>query len=126
MSNNSNPTLINTIFWANTTNQITNGAGSTTTISYSIIQGGYPGTGNSSADPKLQPMASNGGFTQTHALGAGSSAIDTGDPTTCAVIDQRGFPRPVDGDGDGLAVCDMGAYEADFSGFRLFLPSILR
>jgi predicted outer membrane repeat protein len=126
MSKYSNPTLINTIFWANTTNQLTNGAGSTTTISYSIIQGGYPGTGNSSADPKLQPLASNGGFTQTHALGAESSAIDTGDPTTCAVIDQRGYPRPVDGDGDGLAVCDMGAYEADFSGFRLFLPSILR
>jgi len=25
-----------------------------------------------------------------------------------------------------LAVCDVGAYEADFSGFRLFLPLTLK
>ena len=65
----------------------------------------------------LGPLASNGGPTLTHALGGGSSAIDAGDNPTCAVapvnnLDQRGVVRPIDGDAVGVAVCDVGAYEA--------------
>ena len=65
----------------------------------------------------LAPLADNGGPTRTHALLAGSVAIDTGDPATCAAdpvanLDQRGQPRPQDGDADGSAVCDVGAFEA--------------
>ena len=61
------------------------------------------------ADPLLGALANNGGATQTHALGAGSPAIDAGDPATCLAppvsgVDQRGFARP--------AACDIGAYEA--------------
>jgi len=63
-------------------------------------------------DPKLGPLQDNGGPTQTHALLAGSPAIDTGNPTGCKeyhrrvlTSDQRGVSRP-----QGTA-CDIGAFE---------------
>lgn len=65
---------------------------------------------NQSGDPKLGPLADNGGATQTIALQVGSAAIDTGDDSVCAAahvnkLDQRGFARPFG------AHCDIGAYE---------------
>jgi hypothetical protein len=60
-------------------------------------------------DPELGPLADNGGFTRTHLPGA--AAIDRGSEA-CPADDQRGLPRPVDGDGDGTAACDAGAVEA--------------
>jgi CSLREA domain-containing protein len=73
-----------------------------------------PGT---AGDPMLAPLADNGGPTHTMALPPGSAAIDAGDPHICEDepvenLDQRGVGRPIDGDGDGLAVCDVGAFEA--------------
>lgn len=67
-------------------------------------------------DPRLGPLTSNGGPTQTMALGVGSAAIDHGDPAFAPATDQRGNAR-TDGDGDGLIVPDLGAYEAAASPF---------
>jgi predicted outer membrane repeat protein len=62
------------------------------------------------ADPRLAPLADNGGRTRTMALSSGSAAIDAA-TATFPSADQRGVPRPRDGDGDGSARADLGAYE---------------
>ena len=66
----------------------------------------------------LGPLQNNGGPTQTHALVAGSPAIDAGNPSGCRdslgvllLADQRGFLRLDDGNHDGTSRCDIGAYE---------------
>ena len=64
---------------------------------------------------RLDPLADNGGPTPTHALLPQSPAIDAGPAAGgtegCASQDQRGRPRPADGNGDGTARCDIGAFE---------------
>jgi hypothetical protein len=73
------------------------------------------------SDPLLDPLADNGGYStpdgviQTHALQAGSRALDkipynTNGCGTTITTDQRGVARP-DSTGDTSGSCDMGAYE---------------
>jgi len=65
-----------------------------------------PGGGDQSfTDALLGPLADNGGPTLTHALGAGSPAIDTAGAGACTATDQRGVARP---QGAG---CDAGSVE---------------
>jgi hypothetical protein len=85
-------------------------------------------------DPKLSALAYRVGedllakifhigADRVHALLPGSPAIDRGADELCIDFissfsantegfnDQLGAKRPIDGDGDGVAHCDMGAYE---------------
>lgn len=57
------------------------------------------------SDAGLGALADNGGPTLTHALSAGSQAIDAGGAASCPATDQRGVTRP---QGAG---CDVGAFE---------------
>jgi hypothetical protein len=59
-----------------------------------------------SVDPRLGPLANNGGPSMTHALLAGSPAIDRFRAATCPLFDQRAFGRPAG------AACDSGAFES--------------
>jgi len=95
----------------------------TTDISGSVRSGGHnliqtdpsgagymAGTGDIiGQDPRLLPLANNGGPTLTEALMTNSPAMGTADPAACAAppvngVDQRGFPR-------NAAFCDIGAWD---------------
>jgi len=69
-------------------------------------------------NPLLGALQNNGGTTPTHALLVGSPAIDAGNNAlTSEAFDQRGavFPRIRDGNGDGTAIVDIGAFEVQFA-----------
>lgn len=70
-------------------------------------------TGNQlGADPMLDAVPRfHGAATKTLNLRPGSPAIDAGDPANFLATDQRGIARPVDGDGNGSALPDIGAFE---------------
>lgn len=85
---------------------------------------GLVGTGDlTEIDPNIGPLTDNGGPTETNALLTGSPAIDAVPVADCTddlgnplIIDQRGFTRPVDGDGDTVVACDIGAFEFGATG----------
>ena len=98
--------------------------GPITTAGYNVIEavsagcGFVAGTGDlTGMDPLVGALGSNGGPTPTHPLLSGSLAIDAGNPAGCSdgvnplATDQRGEPRAVDGNEDGMVRCDIGAFE---------------
>lgn len=101
-----------------------------TSLGHNLEDGGTCALGQpsdmSNTAPSLDPLGGYGGGTPTHALAADSPAIDAGDNAACPATDQRGGARPVDGDGDGQAVCDIGAYEYGATLPWLYLPLVLR
>jgi hypothetical protein len=111
MSNDSsNPTITNSIIWENTAPEDTLFIfnNSTPVITYSDIEGGFgaPEDHNINADPLLGDLGTYGSNMQVLPLLPGSPAIDAGQDSSCAPIDERDITRPM------LHHCDMGAYES--------------
>ncbi len=109
----SSPTVTNCVLWGDSPGEI--GGSGTPTVTYSNVQGGFPGTGNIDADP-LFVDPDNGDYR----LQAGSPCIDAGHNWAIAGLadtDLDGNPRfaadKIDFDpGCGIpVVVDMGAYE---------------
>ena len=77
-------------------------------------------------NPLLGPLTNNNGLTWTHALLAGSAAIDhvisgcTDQQGNPLAVDQRGVTRP-----QGLH-CDIGAFEVTITTQRVYLPLVRR
>ena len=65
------------------------------------------------SDPKLDPLAHNGGRTPTHLPRKASPAVDAVSGSSCPPPgrDQRGVKRPQNGDGEAGKRCDLGAVE---------------
>ncbi len=104
ISTNSGNNVVNSIIWGN--NAVKSSYTGNLNITYSDVQGGWPGTGNINLDPLFSTAGD-------YSLQDASPCIDSGTDiaVNLPVDDLWGSIRPQDGDYSGTAEYDMGAYE---------------
>jgi CSLREA domain-containing protein len=110
-------TLVNTIVANNTASLGIDCAGTITSLGNNLV-GDWSGcdyvagNGELLGDPGLDALVDEGTAGRIYyPLLSTSQAIDMGSNVDCEATDQPGTTRPLDGNGDGNAVCDIGAYE---------------
>jgi parallel beta-helix repeat protein len=104
----SKPTLTNCILWGDEApEEIYIRLGGTPVITYSNVQGGWPGEANIDDDPSFAFSDDYHLMPDSPCIDAGTNSPIGGLPTT----DIDGNPRSLDGNGDANAITDMGAYE---------------
>jgi len=97
------------IIWGNGEEQIDQEYAEYASVTHSCVQGGFTGEGNINKDPRFMDAA-----TGDYRLREGSPCIDAGKntwPAPLSATDLGGNFRQIDGDGDGIAIVDMGSYE---------------
>ena len=97
--------------WEDVNGEIVGSDGGQANVSFSDVEGGYPGDGNIDADPLFE----NVDLANLH-LEAGSPCIDSGDGDTASDTDMENNARVDDPDTPNMGVgdpsyCDMGAFE---------------
>ncbi len=109
----SDPTVTNCILWGDTPDEISDGGGGNSSATYSNVQGGtgqlWFKTGCIDADPLFVNSARG----DLRLVSYRSPCVDAGNNSASELpaTDLTGNPRVVDGDEDGTATVDMGAYE---------------
>ncbi len=105
------PTIVNNIIWGN---HRTGGTpddldGCTATYSDISVTADAAGTGNITADPRFLDAAAD-----DFRPGPGSPVLDLGSAAVAPANDRDGVPRPLESDGLGGTLPEMGAYERPY------------
>jgi methionine-rich copper-binding protein CopC len=102
----SGPDIYGAVSTSNSSNNLVGIGDSNLTGISNGTAGNLIGTSLAPIDPRLGPLANNGGPTRTHALLADSPARGAGSLAYATATDQRGQPRTVGGE------IDLGAYQS--------------
>ena len=104
------PRIWNSICWGNSPDELDLLGSAGQEVRYCDIQGGYTGPSGSYNINDNPDFVGSGDYR----LQSVSPCIDTASNNYGITDDLDGTDRPLDGDDDDVAICDMGAYEYSF------------